>query len=144
MTDREAPAQHKFQDKETAPRFLPSAATPVLDHQARESYRQRLKMLQTELAEAEHLNDIGRISMLRDETQFLTQELSASYHIGSHTRMNGGELEKARKAVAYRIRTALAKIKKAHPPLWRHLFLTIKTGVFCSYNPEKPTNWQLS
>jgi hypothetical protein len=69
--------------------------------------------------------------------EFLTQELSTAYD----TRKSNGEIEKARKAVAYRIRTALGKLKQAHPMLWRHLSLSIKTGVFCSYTPEKLTTW---
>jgi hypothetical protein len=30
-----------------------------------------------------------------------------------------------------------------HLPLWRHFFAALKTGTFCSYNPEHPTAWEL-
>jgi hypothetical protein len=50
--------------------------------------------------------------------------------------------ERTRKAVANRLRTAMAKIKKAHPALWRHLVATVKTGKFCSHNPERQIEWR--
>jgi tetratricopeptide (TPR) repeat protein len=143
MTDRETPAPRGVHNTEaTTSALLPDVA-PVPDPQARASYRQRLQSLRIELTEAEQGNDLGRITTLRTEEHFLTKELSVAYGIGQHARTSSGEIEKARKAVAYRIRAALEKIKKANPALWRHLFITVKTGVFCSYNPEKPTIWQL-
>jgi tetratricopeptide (TPR) repeat protein len=142
MTDHEGAPRHGTHDNATPGPIL--SARPVLpDQQARESYRQRLQSLRSELAEAEQLNDLGRITILRNEAHVLTQELSTAYGVRFHARTSSSEIEKARKAVAYRIRAALAKIKKAHPPLWRHLFVSIKTGVFCSYNPEKPISWEV-
>lgn len=143
MTEREEPTPRRAYNTEATSRLMLSDATPVPDQQARESYRQRLQNLRLELAEAEQGNDLGRIAALHAEEHFLTQELSAAYGVGHHARTSSGEIEKARKAVAYRIRAALEKIKKANPTLWRHLFITVKTGVFCSYNSEKPITWQL-
>ncbi|HXG20290.1 MAG TPA: AAA family ATPase [Methylomirabilota bacterium] len=112
-----------------------SAARP--DYQARTRYRERLAELRAELAQVDQFNDLGGSAAIRAEMEFLTQELSAAYN----ARKSNGEIEKARKAVAYRIRTALGKLRQAHPRLWRHLSLSLKTGVFCSYTPEKPTTW---
>jgi hypothetical protein len=140
-TDHEPAPSHPQQFVQDVSVSTFTAASALLDQQARASYRQRLADLRDQLAEAERFNDVGRIATLRSESEFLTQELSTMYSVSHHARTSSTEVEKARKAVAYRIRAALAKIKKAHPPLWRHLFVTIKTGVFCSYNPEKPTDW---
>lgn len=142
MADHEGPTEQGVHHEAT-PRTVLSGMPSLPDQQARESYRQRLQSLRSELAEAEQLNDLGRVAALRAEEQFVIRELSAAYGVGFHARTSSSEIEKARKAVAYRIRTALEKIKKSHPPLWRHLFVTIKTGVFCSYNPEKPTSWEV-
>jgi hypothetical protein len=143
MTEREGPTPRRAYNTEAASNLMLSDATPVPDQQARESYRQRLQSLRLELAEAAQRNDLGRMAALQAEEHFLTQELSAAYGVGHHARASSGEIEKARKAVAYRIRAALEKIKKANPTLWRHLFITVKTGIFCSYNPEKPATWRL-
>jgi tetratricopeptide (TPR) repeat protein len=141
MTDQEAAPARESQRTKIPPRVFSAALTTTPDPQARASYRHRLQTIQAELVEAEQLNDLGRLSALQAEEHFLTQELAASYQLGQHARVNKSELEKARKAVAYRIRAALEKIKKANPALWRHFHLAIKTGVFCSYHPEKPLGW---
>lgn len=48
--------------------------------------------------------------------------------------------------VSKNIRTALEKIRGASPELGRYLTNTIRTGYFCSYEPERehPVSWQLS
>src|SRR5581483_10420764 len=116
---------------------------PLPDRQARIVYQQRLRDLREELGEAERFNDPARVSKLRNEIDFLTHELTAAYGTESHARKRNEDVEKVRKTVTHRIRTALLKIKKAHPPLWRHLFAALKTGTFCSYSPEKLTKWEV-
>jgi hypothetical protein len=51
--------------------------------------------------------------------------------------------ERAGKAVANRIRDVLARVNVAHPSLGRHLRNSVRTGTFCSYQPERPTAWNL-
>ncbi len=113
------------------------------DRQATTVYQQRLRDLREELTEAERFNDSGRASALRSEIDFLTTELAAAYGTAAHTRRRNEDTEKVRKTITHRMRTVLTKIKKAHPSLWRHLHVSLKTGTFCSYTPEKPTNWDL-
>jgi len=45
--------------------------------------------------------------------------------------------------VTSRIRESLGRIEKEHRELGLHLSNAIRTGNFCSYSPEKPTNWEL-
>jgi hypothetical protein len=45
------------------------------------------------------------------------------------------------KTVTRRIRDAIARTERAHPPLGRHLHASIRTGVFCSYAPERDVHW---
>jgi class 3 adenylate cyclase len=59
------------------------------------------------------------------------------------SRKVGDTTERTRKAVTGRIRESLAKIQKEHPDLGLHFANAIRTGTFCSYNPEKPAIWQL-
>jgi hypothetical protein len=98
--------------------------------------------LRAELEEAERFHDTGRVARAQAEIDFLTHELATSYGLNAHARTGNTAVEKARIAVTNRIRAALAKIQKAHPNLWRHLFAAIKTGTFCSYRPAQPTAWQ--
>jgi hypothetical protein len=51
-------------------------AGEVLDHQARAKYRQRLADLRGELDEATRWGDLGRTASLREEIEFLRDELS--------------------------------------------------------------------
>ncbi|MBM4256844.1 MAG: hypothetical protein FJ147_13230 [Deltaproteobacteria bacterium] len=82
----------------------------------------------------------------------LLREPGRQFHVAALLSMTDGELDEAqpvddtsseriRKTVANRLCTALTKIKKIHPTLWRRLFGALKTGKACSYNPEKPMEW---
>ncbi len=51
--------------------------------------------------------------------------------------------ERARVAVAMRVRNALKRIAAAHPDLGRHLSRSIATGTQCRYDPERPTRWAM-
>jgi len=51
--------------------------------------------------------------------------------------------ERLRKAVTNRIRESLAKVRVQHGPLGLHLANSIRTGIFCTYSPERPTAWTL-
>ena len=50
-------------------------------------------------------------------------------------------IERARKAVRRRIRDALNRVSRLHPGLGRYLNASIRTGVFCSYQPEHGQTW---
>ena len=61
-------------------------AGEVLDHQARAEYRQRLADLRGELDEATRWGDLGRTASLREEIEFLRDELSGAYGLGGRAR----------------------------------------------------------
>lgn len=113
----------------------------VLDEQARRSYRERLREIENELAEAESANDAGRAEQLEEEKEQLLAEMRKATGLGGRSRKMGDTAERARTAVTWRIRHAIKKLESAHPALARHLGHSIKTGVFCSYAPEKETRW---
>jgi hypothetical protein len=113
----------------------------VLDDQARRAYRARLRDLEAELAEAEEANDPGRTERLEEEKERLLDEMRKATGLGGRDRKMGDAAERARSAVTWRIRNAIKKLETAHPTLARHLDHSIKTGVFCSYVPEKETRW---
>jgi len=118
-------------------------AGEVLDAPARAAYRQRLTDLEAELAEATQWADAGRAARLREEIEFLGEELSSAYGLGGRVRKAGDVADRARKAVTSRIRETIARIGKEHPALGLHLDNAIRTGVFCSYHPDRSPEWHL-
>jgi hypothetical protein len=118
-------------------------AGAILDAQAAAEYRQRLEALRAELEEATEYNDTGRATRLREEIDFVAEELSAAYGVGGRARKAGDVADRARKAVTSRIRETIARIGKEHPALGRHFENAIRTGIFCSYQPERSPNWHV-
>jgi tetratricopeptide (TPR) repeat protein len=116
-------------------------ALPAGDSRARSQYRARLAELQEDLEEAERMNDTGRAARARAELDFIAAELSSSYGLGGRPRTVSDPIERARKAVAYRIRSSIARIRRDLPPLGEHLDHSIETATFCSYAPERTTRW---
>lgn len=120
-----------------------TAEGPAIDLRARQAYRARLAELREELDDAERCSDLGRAQRAREEMDIIAGELTAAYGLGGRARRPGDPAERARATVTMRIRAAVAKIEKQHPALGRHLARSIKTGTFCSYEPEAPVSWNL-
>jgi len=116
-----------------------------LDHEAKAAYRRRLEELQAELAEAEAFNDPERAARARQETAFLTEELAGAVGLGGRDRKAASAAERARLSVTRAIRAALARIAEQSPALGRHFDATIRTGTYCSYDPDPrvPISWEV-
>lgn len=115
----------------------------VLDAPARRGYEARIVELQGELTEAEELGDRGRAEAARLELDLLVEQLAAARGLGGRPRRSGGTTERARTAVTWRIRSAITRIDAVHPDLGRHLRTAVRTGLWCSYRPERPVAWEL-
>lgn len=120
------------------------AGEPVMDERGRAKIKARLRELQEDLAEAEDRGDIGRAEQLRTEMERLLGALSSALGLGGRNRRIGDQAERARSAVTWRIRHAIGKIAAVHPEFGRHLKNAVKTGVFCSYEPERPCHWRVT
>jgi hypothetical protein len=118
-------------------------AGEILDPPARAQYKERLESLRAELEEAKSFNDTGRVETLQEEIDFISEELSAAFGLGGRAKKAADSTQRIRKTVTSRIRESLGRIEEEHPELGVHFFHAIHTGMFCSYNPEKPTSWQL-
>jgi AAA ATPase-like protein len=120
-------------------------AGELADPEARRAYRARLLELREQIEEAEEFNDAGRVEMLRDEMEALTQELSRVAGLGGRPRRAGSLSERARLNVTRAIRKLIARIEPDCPRLGRHLSNSIQTGRFCSYeeDPLLPLVWEL-
>jgi TolB-like protein len=115
----------------------------VIDEKAKQEYRQKITSLQHEIESAENNQDFAKAEILQDEYEQLIEYLSGVMGLNNRTRQTGSTVEKARSAVTWRIRNAISKIEQIHPALGKHLSNSIKTGTFCSYEPEMAVVWIL-
>ena len=115
----------------------------LLDRQARQEYHERIRELQTELEEADQMNDIGRAEIIRKELDPLLDHLAKAVGLRGRSRALGAPSEKARSAVTWRIRNAIRKIEAAHHILGKHFQNSVRTGTFCSYRPENTIHWSV-
>jgi tetratricopeptide (TPR) repeat protein len=114
---------------------------PVIDDQARATYRARLLDIAAELDKADAAGDRDRSSGLAAEQEALIAELRGAYGLGGRPRRGGVSAERARTAVRSRIHDAVQRIEVAHPVLGRHLARSVRTGSYCVYQPDPPVDW---
>jgi hypothetical protein len=117
----------------------------VLDAKARKELLTRLEEIAFERDRAASIEDFARAERLEDEYEQIADELSRA----GATRAGGRKAsfshagEKARKAVAKAISTAIGKIAE-HPdlsPLAEHLTSTVRKGQWLSYGGS--IDWQI-
>lgn len=108
----------------------------VLDTQAKARYRQRLVDLRTVRDDAANRHDLGLVERCDRHMEALTRELNAAVGLGERDRKVGETAERARVNVTRTLRAAIARIAKSDPILGRHLTQSIRTGLFCCYEPD--------
>jgi len=120
-------------------------AGPELDSSAKSSYRERLQELRDELREAKSFNDLGRISKIENEIEFISRELARAVGLGGRDRKACSETERARIRVTMAVKSTVKKITKQHPWLGRSLAHSLRTGNFCSFESEPLSlgSWQM-
>jgi len=121
------------------PAHLELTRQELLDPTARRAYRARVGELRADLAEAEAMNDLGRVEQAQTEFHRLVDHLEASSAIGGRTRGFVDSGERARTAVQKALKRALDAIEEADPFIAGVLRRTITTGVTCVYTPESGT-----
>lgn len=114
------------------------------DRTALAAYRQRLHDLDREAAEAAANNDFERKALLDHDKQALLDELRRTMRPGRQARSFGTyPAERARKAVAARLRDTIRKLELDMPDLAAHLDQTIVTGTYCRYRAEPADSWHI-
>ena len=116
-------------------RQAPSSAQAVLDREALEAYRRRVKVLHAEISDLESRQEAKGTTRIRAERDWLEQELSRSTKLGSESRLFDDDGERARIAVGKAIRRAVVHITNVDRLIGDHLSRTIHTGLRCSYWP---------
>jgi TolB-like protein len=113
----------------------------LFDGKARREYEKKILELQADIREAEFHNNFARLEKLQDEYDRLIEYLSESLQLNGKARESGSTVEKARSAVTWRIRNAIARIERHHAVLGIYLSNSIKTGTLCSYQPDRDFTW---
>ena len=123
-----------------------TSAGPLLDEQARRAYRERLRELEEELAEAEDWHDQDRATRAQAERELLTGQLAAAIGLGGRVRGTPSDAERARVSVTKALRATIRRIDEHDPGLGEHLHRSVRTGNFCAYDPDpdRPVVWDLS
>jgi hypothetical protein len=121
-----------------------AAAGTVVDRTALAAYRRRLADLEVEAEAADRDHDPGRAERVAAEKEALLTESRRTTTTGGQPRSFGNHpAERARKAVAARIRAAITTIDAVLPELAEHLNRTVVTGVQCRYRGEDRVTWDL-
>ena len=116
----------------------------VLDVQARNAYKARLRALEAELDGADAAGDGPRSAAAQEERDALLGQLSAALGLGGRPRRAAVSTERARGAATWRIRDAIGRVEAVHPSLGRHLRRSVRTGTWCAYDPDPPVAWNLT
>ena len=121
-------------------------AGEMLDEQAKAAYRRRLAELREELEEAKELGNVERAEQAEEEIDALTKELSRAVGLGGRNRKAASASERARQSITKTIKAVLDRIAQSDAGLGDILSRCIKTGTFCSYqpDPDSPIEWEFA
>jgi tetratricopeptide (TPR) repeat protein len=121
-------------------------AGEMLDDQAKATYRRRLSELREELERAKERGNVERAEQAEQEIDALTKELSRAVGLGGRNRKAASASERARQSISKTIKTVLERIAQSDAALGDILSRCIKTGAFCSYQPDPnfPITWEFA
>jgi tetratricopeptide (TPR) repeat protein len=119
-------------------------AGEMLDEQAKAAYRRRVTELRQDLEEAKELGNVARAEQTEQEIDALTSELSRAVGLGGRNRRAASASERARQSITKTIKAVLERIAQSDGALGEILSRSIRTGTFCSYqpDPEFPISWE--
>ena len=119
-------------------------AGAVADREALDAYRRRLRELEEDLDEAGADHDDGRVERLEAEREALLRELGSVTALHRGTRVFANyPAERARKAVAARVRDAIRRLSADAPALAAHLDGAVVTGMSCRYRGDGGPPWEV-
>lgn len=105
----------------------------VLDDAAARAYRQRVRLLDAALDEADATGDAERARRLVEERDAVAGELRRALGLGGRARTFAASPERARTAVRKAVKRALDAIDEADPRLGAELRAHVSTGFECCY-----------
>jgi len=120
-------------------------AGEMLDDTAKAAYRRRLSELREELEEAKELGNVERAEKAEQEIDALTSELSRAVGLGGRNRRAASASERARQSISKTIKSVVERIAQSDARLGDIFSRCVKTGNFCSYQPDPALEiaWEL-
>ncbi|GMV84109.1 MAG: hypothetical protein AMXMBFR7_52930 [Planctomycetota bacterium] len=112
----------------------------ALDEVAKCQYKDAIRNLEEELADARQRHDSTGQERIEREMEELKVQIKKDLRMGGKSR-ESSDAERHRKAVSKAIHDARTKIHKSHNHLYRHLLNYVSTGQTCSYGPPKDLHW---
>ena len=121
-------------------------AGEMLDDQAKVAYRRRLSELREGLEQAKELGNVERAEQAEAEIDALTKELSRAVGLGGRNRRAASASERARQTITKTIKSVVERIAQSDVQLADILSRCIRTGAFCSYQPDPdlPIAWEFA
>ncbi|MFZ0678291.1 ATP-binding protein [Candidatus Binatus sp.] len=121
-------------------------AGEMLDDQAKSAYRRRLSDLREELEDARGAGNVERAEQAEQEIDALSRELSRAVGLGGRNRRAVSASERARQSIGKTVKAVLDRIAQSDAKLAELLARCIRTGNFCSYQPEPefPIAWEFA
>ena len=113
----------------------------MLDAEAVTSYRDRLREIEQELAQASADRDTASRERLTQEQKFIEEQFLATHGRHGRSRPAQDRLKRTRDRIAIAIDRALGEIRKHHPDLAQHLDGSLIRGTHWSYRPTPPVDW---
>jgi AAA ATPase domain len=119
-------------------------AGEMLDEQAKLAYRRRVSELREELEAASERGNVEGAEKAGQEIEALTSELSRAVGLGGRNRRAASASERARQSIGKTIKSVLERIAQSDARLGDLLSRCVKTGTFCSYQPDPsfPIAWE--
>jgi len=124
--------------------FLPVKGYEIIDNQAEEEYKEKLKDLHDEYKTSIDLSDTIRKEEIKIEIDQLIHQLKSGRNIHGRKKEFSTDSEKCRQRVLRNYKTALKNIDKHLPELANYLKDQIVTGSSYIYKHEDSTEWTLS
>ncbi len=121
-------------------------AGEMLDEQAKAAYRRRLSELREELEESKARGNVERAEQAELEIDAVTRELSRAVGLGGRNRKAASASERARQSIGKTIKAVTERIAQSDGALADILSRCIRTGTFCSYQPDPdfPIVWEFA
>ena len=121
-------------------------AGEMLDEEAKSAYRRRLSDLREELEEAKEEGNAERVEQVEQEIDAQTRELSRAVGLSGRDRRAGSASERARQSIGKSVKTVLERIAQNDAALGDIFSRCIRTGAFCSYQPDpvSPIVWEFA
>src|ERR1700675_789046 len=102
--------------------------------------------MREELEEAMELGNVERAEQAEAEIDALTKELSRAVGLGGRNRRAASASERARQTITKTIKSVVERIAQSDAQLADILSRCIRTGTFCSYQPDPdlPIAWEFA